>query len=102
MTYAFSIMMSWKIITMIYILMSWNSRRKMKILAHDKKFATMLLGKGDAFPFYINRMSYLYMDTPSKMFHALVSSELLRIVRTTTDLINMATRVNLLFIRMEK
>ena len=72
------------------------------IEAFDKKFTTILLGKRDAFAFYINRMAYLYMDIPSKMFYALVGSEFLRFVSTTTDLINIATRVNLLLIWMEK
>ena len=38
----------------------------------------------------------------SKIFYALIGSEILRITSTTTDLINMVRRVNLLLIQMKK
>ena len=47
-------------------------------------------------------MPYLDSNIPSKIFYALVGSEILRIAGTTTDLINMVARVNLLLIRMKK
>ena len=45
-------------------------------------------------------MPYLDSNIPSKVFYALVGSEILRIART--DLINMVTRDDLLLIRMKK
>ena len=47
-------------------------------------------------------MPYLDSNILSKIFYALVGSEILRIAGTTTDLINMVARVNLLLIRMKK
>ena len=55
-----------------------------------------------AFPFYINYMSYLDSNIPSKIFCASISSEVLRIARTTTDLNNMIKRVSHYLIRMKK
>ena len=41
-------------------MMSWNSRKKIKILyeVHDRTFSTELFNKGDAFSFYFNCMLY--------------------------------------------
>ena len=50
--------------------------------------------KKDPFPFYINNMHYLDSNIPSKIFYASVGLEILRIARTTTDLINMVICVN--------
>ena len=58
-------MMNLRIITMIFTLMSWKSKRKKNILvksclnlsveAHDKTFKTNLFDKRDAFQFYNNK-----------------------------------------------
>ena len=50
-------------------------------------------------PFYINRMSYCDSNIPSKKFYGLIGSEVLRIARATTDLINMEASINLLLKR---
>ena len=46
----------------------------------------------------------LYFDSkkPYKIFYASIASEILLIARTTTDLINMLKRVNLLLIQKKK
>ena len=46
----------------------------------------------------------LYFDSkkPYKIFYASIASEILFIARTTTDLINMLKRVNLLLIQKKK
>lgn len=43
---------------------------------HDRRFATKLFDKRDAFPFYINCMPYLHSNNK---FHASAGSEILRI-----------------------
>ena len=55
-----------------------------------------LFGERDNFPFYIKCLPYLESNIPSKIFYASISYDFLRIVRTATDLINLATPVNLL------
>ena len=57
------------------------------ILVHDTRFITGLFGKSDVLPFYINRMSYLCNNIPSKKFYASIVSEILRIEKEVTDLI---------------
>lgn len=52
--------------------------------------------------FFINHMSNLHSDILSRTFSAPIDSENLPTTRTTTDLINMATRVNHLMIRMKQ
>ena len=47
-------------------------------------------------------MSYLDSNMPSKTFYASIDSEILCIVRTTIDLINMVELVNLLLVKMKK
>ena len=70
--------------------------RQPSIEVHDRIFTTTKsLYKRDGFPFYINRMADLDSSIPSKIFYTLITSEILRIARTTTDLINMITYVNL-------
>ena len=54
---------------------------------HDRKFTSNLFDKRYAFPFYISRMPNLDSNMPSKVFYTLIGSEILRIVRTTIDLI---------------
>ena len=71
------------------------------IEVHDRKSITKLFNTRDAFPFYINHMPYLDSDIPSKLFYALVGSEILHIARITTGLINVITRVNILLIQMK-
>ena len=106
-TYALSTMIT------TFILMSWNSSRKIKILVkslfcffqlepHDMKFTTKLFHKRNVFPFHINHMPYLNSSIPLEIYYATISSEILRNNRTTTDLINMVICVNLLLIRMKK
>ena len=55
-----------------------------------------LFGERDTFPFYIKCLPYLESNIPSKIFYASISYDFLRIVRTATDLNNLATPVNLL------
>ena len=47
-------------------------------------------------------MSYLDSNVPCKILYTSVGSEILRIARTATDLINMVIRVDLLLTRMKK
>ena len=47
-------------------------------------------------------MSYLDSNMPSKIFNALINSEILRIVRRTTDPIDMVKADNLLLTWMKK
>ena len=66
--------------------------RQPSIEVHDRIFTTTKsLYKRDGFPFYINHMADLDSSIPSKIFYALITSEIVRIARTTTDLINMIT-----------
>ena len=74
----------------------------LSIEAHDRKFSTKLFNKRDAFPFYINRMPYLDNNIPSKTFYTSISSEIVRMARTTSELINMVTHANILLICMKK
>ena len=72
-------------VTVIIILMSWNSRKKITFLIKvfffnnffnnltiicDRKFTTKLGNKKGAFPFYINYMYHLESNVPSKIFCA--------------------------------
>ena len=68
----------------------------------NKKFTTKLFDKRDSFPFYINRMPFLDSNMPSKIFYASIGSEILRIVRTTTELNDLKNRVDELLTRMKK
>lgn len=54
---------------------------------HDRKSRTQLFDQRAKFPVYINHMSYLDSNVPSKIFHASIDSEILRITRTTTDVL---------------
>jgi len=47
-------------------------------------------------------MPFLSSNLPSKIFYASVGSEILRIVRTTTELDDIKIRVETLLIRMKK
>ena len=96
MTYTVLIIRHLKIITMIFVLMSWNWIGEMEIVVnpfwnwaevHDKKLTRKLFDKKNAFSFYINRMPYLDINIPSKTFYALVGSEILRIFRTIANLL---------------
>ena len=69
---------------------------------HDRKFTAKLFDQRNTLPIYINHMSYLDRNIPSKIFYASIGSEILNIVRITTDLVNMVTHVNLLLIWMKK
>jgi len=71
------------------------------ITIDNKRFSTKLYDKRDSFPFYINRVPFLESNIPSKIFYASVSSEILRIARTTSDLHNLIPRVNSLLHRMK-
>ena len=44
------------------------------VRVHDTRFISDLFGKRDALPFYINRMSYLCSNIPSKKFYASIVS----------------------------
>ena len=53
----------------------------------------------DVFPLYINSVPYLDSNIPfkkKKKNHDLIGSEILRIARTTKDMINMVLLINLL------
>ena len=67
----------------------------LSIEVHDSKFTTELFDKRDAFSFYINCMLYFDGNIPSKILHALIHSEILRIARSTTGLSNMVKHINL-------
>ena len=54
------------------------------IEVYDRKCTIELTDKRDSFPFYISCMSYLDRNMPSKIFHASIGSEILRIARATT------------------
>ena len=70
------------------------------IEVYDRKLTTKILL--DTFPFYINCIPYLHSKISYKMFRASVGSEIVRIARATTYLINIVTRVNLLLIQLKK
>ena len=74
----------------------------LSIEVHDRKFNTKLFDKRDAFPFISIACHIWIAIYHLKSFYASISSEILRIARTTSELINMVTRVNLLLIRMKK
>lgn len=78
----------------------WTFRWKSMIELQNLQ--TNFFDKIDAFPFYINSMPYLDSNMLSKIFYASVGSEILRIARTTTDLIRMVICPNLLLIRMKE
>ena len=69
---------------------------------HDRKFTSDLIDERYFFPFYINRLPYMDSNITSKTFCASISSEILHISGTTTDLIIMVARANLLLIWMKK
>ena len=54
---------------------------------HDRKPRTQLFDQRAKFPVHINHMSYLDSNVPSNIFHASIDSEILRITRTTTDVL---------------
>ena len=63
------------------------------------KFITKTFDEEDVFPLYINSVPYLDSNIPfkkKKKNHDLVGSEILRIARTTKDMINMVLLINLL------
>lgn len=109
-SYVLSAAVNLKIIRMEFILISWDSKGKMKILVnpcfctcqYDRKYTTELFDKSDHSPFHINCMSYLDSNFPSRNFYASIGSAILCIVRTITDLSNMVKCINLLFIRMKE
>ena len=68
----------------------------------DRKFRAKLSGSRDSFSSYVNYMLCFDSSISSRLFYASIGSDILRIARTIADLINRATRVNLLLIRMEK
>ena len=63
-----------------------------------KNLQVSFLIKNMSFPFI--SMLYLHSNIPSKIFYASISSEITRIVRKTTNLINIVTHVNPLLIKM--
>ena len=69
---------------------------------HDRKFTAKLFDQRNTLPIYINHMPYLDRNIPSKIFYTSIGSEILNIVRITTDLVNMVTLVNRLLIQMKK
>ena len=80
-----------------------TDQKKLRIwthFIHDIKLTTKSFDKRDYFLFYINAMHYLDGNMPSKIFFASVNSDILRIAKTKTDLINKVTRI--LLIRMKK
>ena len=69
---------------------------------HDRKFTTELFDKRHPFTFYINRIPYLQSNVSSNIFYVSIGSEILRIDRTITEIINMVEQVNLLLKQMKK
>ena len=69
------------------------------IEVHGRNFTLTLFNKRDAFLFYIKQISCLGSSIPSKNFYVSVSSEILRFVRTKTDLNHLVTAANTLLIR---
>ena len=75
----------------------------MKYKRKDKrKVTSKLFEKKDVSPFYIRFMPYFDSNIPSKIFHASIDLEFLRISWATADLVNVVTRTNLSFIKMKK
>ena len=96
MTYGLSTMMNLKRITAIFILMSWNSRTKIKtsskasfldlsVEVNNRRFTTKLFNEKDVFPIYINCMPYLDSNIPSKFVYTSAGSEIWCIVRITAN-----------------
>ena len=117
MTDAVSIIMSLKIIKTSFILIIWNSRRKLKSLAktcflifqkkvHNRKFINgkqKLSNERDAFSLFISYITYLDNNKLAEIIYRSIGFQILRIVRTTSNLINMVPPVNLFdLIRMKK
>ena len=73
----------------------------LSVEVRDSKFSTELFDKRDNLSLYINHMPYLDSNVPPKIYYASIGSEIVCIARTTTDLINMVKRVNLLLLRMK-
>ena len=69
---------------------------------HDRRYTAKLFDKRDAFPVFVDCMPYLDSNMSSKKIYPSVGSEILRISRTTTDLINVVTHVKLYLTRMKK
>ena len=67
-----------------------------------EKFTAKLFNKTGVFLFYINFIPYLDGNIPSKIFFALISSEIISIARTATGMNNIVIRISLLLIRMKK
>ena len=117
MTDAVSIIMSLKIIKTSFILIIWNSRRKLKSLAktcflilqkkvHNRKFINgkqKLCNERDVFSLFISYITYLDNNKLAGIIYRSIGFQILRIVRTTSNLINMVPPVNLFdLIRMKK
>ena len=73
----------------------------LSVEVRDSKFSTELFDKRDNLSLYINHMPHLDTNVPPKIYYASIGSEIVCIARTTTDLINMVKRVNLLLLRMK-
>ena len=67
-----------------------------------RKFATKLFHKRYVFPFCVYRIPYLHSIISCKIIYSSIGSDVLRIGRTTTYMLNMATSVNILLIWIKK
>lgn len=110
MTNALLTMMYLTIISTVFILMSWNPVKKMRILVEPHfwifQWKSMIgnlqltcLIKEIFFPFYINPMSYLDSNILSRKCFASFCSAILRIEKTTINPLDMVTRFNFLLMR---
>lgn len=55
------------------------------IKSENQNFSINFCGKRDFFPFSIVRMPYMCSNKSSKIFHAALAAEILRVARTTTE-----------------
>jgi len=73
----------------------------LEIFVNRNKFETKLYDKRDAFPFQIVRMPYSDSNIPTKIFYASISSEILRLAKTTSTLAAFINSSNTLLKRMK-
>ena len=114
MTYALSIMMNLKKVTMILILMCWKWRKKMKILVNPRLWIfqqksmienlqlSCLIKEMEMYLTFISVHPYFDSNIPCNIFYVSIGSQILCIARTRTDLVDLTTHVSLLLMRIKK
>ena len=104
--YALSIIMIFKMITTIFILMCWNSKRKIQILVKspNMKYKIRHIGvlKNRSSSFLYQSHALFWKQYIIKIIHGLIDSDNPHITRTLTDLVNMETHVNFLLMWIKK